>query len=138
MKHLIASLLTISILVITTTKSISCDKIENGKYQLKYKNSLLEDFVIIINGNQYTFNFKDGKILQGRIIWESDCLFAFTSMNKSEYELDSRLNGGRPSIQTPYIELLKRKGKVIFFRTTYLDNLSSTSNEGKLIKLKEK
>ena len=116
------------------TAVAKCDSIANGRYKVEFETKGFEGFELLITDGQFTKLFKDGTSAKGTLEWRSDCIFILKADSGAAKEkLEEEIEAG---LGVMCMQIVKKKGRTTFFKTTRAANLNIVINEGKLIKLK--
>lgn len=111
-----------------------CAKVGVGRYKVHFQTEGFEDYELIIANDQYTKILKDGSSKNGKLEWRDNCVLILIEPSESTKEsLEEKIEAG---LGEQCMQMLRKKGKTIHFRTTRAANLNIVINEGKLIKLR--
>jgi len=130
-------LLIISIAVLGITISFDsrkvCNILPDGLNKLEYTRNSFENASMIKIENEQFYQFKqNGDTLKGKIDWIYDCSFIFNfairKIDTSSLEAVLSKSFGRS-----FVELNRKNGDTVIFRTSYTGNLEITLNEGRFI-----
>jgi hypothetical protein len=84
----------------------------------------------------HTRILKDGSRQNGKLEWLGNCLLVFNDssvIDTQNQSIEKKLIDG---LGRPCMQFIRKKGKVIYFKTTRSANLNILINEGRLIKIK--
>src|SRR5579862_6574083 len=115
----------------TLHKKADCDLLSNGTYKLEYTRNSFEESSFIKIENDKFFQYKqNGDTLKGKIEWIYKCSF-FLNYDIKQIDTSSLQKMILESFSKSCVELNKKNGDTINFRTTYAGNLEVTINEGR-------
>lgn len=115
------------------TAVAKCDSIANGRYQVEFETKGFEGFKLVIADGHFTKQFKNGTTAEGTLEWRSDCILILKEDSVVKEKLEQEIEAG---LGVMCIQILKKKGRTTYFKTTRTANLNILINEGKLIRIK--
>lgn len=110
-----------------------CNKLGDGRYKVHFQTEGFDDYELIISNDKYTKILEDGSAKTGKLEWRQDCILILTDPSEPKDSLAEKIEAG---LGNQCMQLLRKKGRAVYFRTTRLANLNIVINEGLLIRLK--
>lgn len=127
-------ILTVSLTAFDREEGIMVFK--NGTYLVDFTSDEIEDYKIHIVENEFVIQGPNS--IEGKIIQVGQEKYAFrVNGNLSNQSTDSIVRLINESFGEQCVEVKKVRRNKIFFRTTYVNNLHITVNEGVFIKKKD-
>lgn len=131
---ILMTLLIIATIVLPSfTSPGGCKKLDDGRYDVRFKQFPESDFVLRLNGNEFVKADKKGLQTKGTLVWIGDCYFMLSSDTvASENSIAAKFNSG---LGPPCYQLTETSGRVTYFKLTRASNLNILLDEGKMKKI---